>query len=720
MTGTSCFSRIWLGLLLVWLLGMPGLGQPSPTAGSPNLDQPITLYTWKYRSGDDPAWAAPGLNDTDWLPLNLAPGPTFSGGPRLGVGWYRTEVSVADLYRPGVRVNHVLGSCAYEVYVNGVRVGQFGEVTPRPRFPPGRFHLPMAIPAEALRPDGHLVVAIRAQEQATTLGNDLAFLGAQVGTYDYLAGQVFQARAEATQRDIFRISFVFAFAFFALYHLYLYASFTVFQKNRKERTEYLWLALIALGYAVNSFSISHTLTDNTSIQTYRLINAISVHFQLICGAEFIYSFLKRPVPKWVRGHQISQIICLVGTIAFPDQLLLPVMNEAIFSVSVLSLVAPVTVHIVHAAYRGVSEARALRMSISLILIAECIQVAQIALRSSELSESVMTRWLFYPVFRYAVDFSFGIFLLSMAVNVARRYRNEIESINRNLEQTVAERTTQVRYQRDELERKNQDIEDSLRYAQTMQQAILPTLGDLQSAFAEAFVLWKSRDIVSGDFYWFHKTETGGLLAVADCTGHGVPGAFMSFIGNDLLNQIVIERGIADPARILTELDQGVRRILKQGHAQSVGLDDGMDVGICRFDAGSVTFAGARRPLYVVADGEVTTHAGARHPIGGRLRKAREFENVAIPVAPQAMLYLTTDGFADQPDAGGRRFKTHALLRCLQDIAPRPATEQQARLEAALAAHAGATPQRDDITVVGVRLDPHRLDRLNGGADRVRL
>jgi serine phosphatase RsbU (regulator of sigma subunit) len=293
-----------------------------------------------------------------------------------------------------------------------------------------------------------------------------------------------------------------------------------------------------------------------------------------------------------------------------------------------------------------------------------------------------------------------------------RYRDEIDAVNRNLERLVSERTVEVQRQRDELEQKNQDIEDSLRYAQTMQQAVLPDIRNLHATFAEAFALWKPRDIVSGDFYWFHQTERACLVAVADCTGHGVPGAFMSFIGNDLLTQIVVERKIDDPARILAELDTGVQRVLKQGSHGSVSVEDGMDIGICRFTADGVTFAGARRPLYAVADGQLTEYAGSRHPIGGRARKPRHFENVAVAITSPMMLYLTTDGFADQPDAQGKRFKTGPLMQLLRDIATRPAGQQRAALETALDEHQGHTAQRDDITIVGLRLDAS-LVRWNG-------
>ncbi len=723
MTGflTGCrlalWGWLWLGLAAACLLGPPAFGRGASEDGPLDLDQPTTLYRWKYRSGDNPAWAAPDFDDADWALLDLTPGPRFPNGPRLGLGWYRAEVTVINAHRPGIRPFHLASVCAYEAYVNGERVGQYGKVAPQPRFPDGRFQPPIAIPAEALRPDGRLVIAIRARERSGMLENSVAFLGAQLGDVNRLASEVAQRRAEAMRRDVARLSFVFAFAFFALYHLYLYGNLFAYG-HKKDCAEYLWLGIVALGYAVNSLSISSALTDHFSPTAYRLLNAVSVHAQLLGGAAFIYSFLRRPMPRWARWHQASQVACIAGTLAFPSWALSQSVNQPLFAASVLSLLLPVAAQIVRLARQGVAEAQTLRLAISLIAGAEAIQVARLALSALGVSEESWARWVFHGSFNYAVDVSFSYFLLAMAVTVARRYRDEIEAANRNLESAVAERTAEVRRQRDELESKNQDIEDSLRYAQTMQQAILPALDDMRRGFAEVFVLWKPRDIVSGDFYWFHQTDAACLLIVADCTGHGVPGAFMAFIGNDLLNQIVVERGVDDPARILTELDAGVQRALKQSNQHGAGagdsrVDDGMDIGVCRFSAEGVTFAGARRPLYVVADGRVTEYPGARHPIGGRARKARRFENAAVAVAPNAMIYLATDGFADQPSADGKRFKTRSLIRLLEEIWAQPAAQQQAMLEACLARHAGGAAQRDDITVVGARLG-HGLARyLNG-------
>lgn len=283
-----------------------------------------------------------------------------------------------------------------------------------------------------------------------------------------------------------------------------------------------------------------------------------------------------------------------------------------------------------------------------------------------------------------------------------------------LEAKVAERTQEVTQKNEELAARNLEIEnqrrdmlESLGYAQTIQQAMLPSAEILTAALGEHFVVWKPKDIVSGDFYWLHQQDGEVVLVVADCTGHGVPGAFMSLIGADLLEQIVSNQGIRQPAEILHQLHHGIQRIFKQEERQT--LLDGMDAAVCTLcrETSTLTFAGARRPLYVVTDGTLTELKGDRATIGGssRERSSRQFTSQQIAITPGMMLYLTTDGLADQPDGRGKKFGTRRLRDVLVKVSSLPAAQQAIQLEAVLAAHMGSENQRDDITVVGIRLAP---------------
>jgi serine phosphatase RsbU (regulator of sigma subunit)/tetratricopeptide (TPR) repeat protein len=264
-----------------------------------------------------------------------------------------------------------------------------------------------------------------------------------------------------------------------------------------------------------------------------------------------------------------------------------------------------------------------------------------------------------------------------------------------------------------LEKLNIKITENIAYAQTIQRAVLPHERELAEHLGEHFVLYKPMEIISGDFYWLHRTANATLVAVVDCTGHGVPGAFMSMIGNELLNQIVVEKNITEPAQILTELHLAVRHALKQTNDLESN-QDGMDVCLCRIENGCVTFAGARRSLYIVHNRSVRELEGNIKPVGGfqretqrtftsqRLDLGSEFRTDS-PDKAHAMLYLTSDGYTDQHNSTREKFGTRRFEHLLASHAHQEAAEQLQTFEQALTAHQGATPQRDDITVLGLRL-----------------
>ncbi len=292
----------------------------------------------------------------------------------------------------------------------------------------------------------------------------------------------------------------------------------------------------------------------------------------------------------------------------------------------------------------------------------------------------------------------------------------IEARNRELEAKVREATQELRKkneeiqkQKDELEEKNRNITSSIEYAKTIQMALLPEKEHLKAHLPEHFILYKPRDIVSGDFYWFHEEQGKIIFVVADCTGHGVPGAFMSAIGESLLGQIVIEKNIMNPAKILEELHRLVRRALNQND-EIGGSQDGMDVGIIVIEKSADTekrvicFAGARRPLYYTKEGELCEIKPDRSSIGGwQQEDERHYTEHRLELKVGEMIYMTTDGYADQPDSQMRVFAAKRLRELLKFIAAKPVEEQLEILDEELKRHQGREPQRDDITVVGIRV-----------------
>ncbi len=256
-----------------------------------------------------------------------------------------------------------------------------------------------------------------------------------------------------------------------------------------------------------------------------------------------------------------------------------------------------------------------------------------------------------------------------------------------------------------IEEKNQNILASIAYAQKIQQAVLPTDKRMAEGLTDYFILFKPRDIVSGDFYWFSHLEDRVFVAAVDCTGHGVPGAFLSMIGNITLNEIVKEAHITDPGQILHRLHIGVRDALKQ-KGEGYMSRDGMEVGMCMIDMENeiLTFAGAKRPLFYVKNGTLFEIKGDRRPIGGRQKeKTRTFTNHEIDIDTETILYLTTDGFADQHNTENKKYGSPRLKQFLRANAHLPMKKQEEAIMRELKNHQAGENQRDDITVIGIKL-----------------
>jgi tetratricopeptide (TPR) repeat protein/serine phosphatase RsbU (regulator of sigma subunit) len=270
---------------------------------------------------------------------------------------------------------------------------------------------------------------------------------------------------------------------------------------------------------------------------------------------------------------------------------------------------------------------------------------------------------------------------------------------------------------DTIQNKNRNITDSIRYAQTIQQAVLPSNERMSQYLPDYFVLFRPKDIVSGDFYWFSHIENYTFIAAVDCTGHGVPGAFMSMIGHSILNEIVNEKKIFEPSEILEQLNIQVRKALKQERQSQDendrANDDGMDVAFCRLERKSthteVAFAGAKRPfIYTMPDTANGKEAfylrGDNKTIGGVRNKVdKNFHTQFIDLPKGAMIYLTTDGYADQNDTKQEKFGTPKLLRLLQEISAFKLYEQKAKMEQELDVHQRGEEQRDDISMIGIRV-----------------
>jgi serine phosphatase RsbU (regulator of sigma subunit) len=255
-----------------------------------------------------------------------------------------------------------------------------------------------------------------------------------------------------------------------------------------------------------------------------------------------------------------------------------------------------------------------------------------------------------------------------------------------------------------IEEKNEEIEESIVYAFRIQTALLPAIADIQAALPQSFVFWRPKDIVSGDFFWFSQVDGLTLITAADCTGHGVPGAFMTMIGNTLLNEIVRRDRVTQPHQILERLHIGVRRALSQDKTAS---RDGMDLAFVALDTrtGTLHFAGANNPLVLCRNGEAERIDADKLAIGGsQFEDVRRFTPHSLQLQPGDTFYLFTDGFQDQfggPD--GRKYMTKKFRALLASCSTQPIGQQRDFLEQEFLAWLGDThAQVDDVLVIGVQ------------------
>lgn len=284
----------------------------------------------------------------------------------------------------------------------------------------------------------------------------------------------------------------------------------------------------------------------------------------------------------------------------------------------------------------------------------------------------------------------------------RRLRRE----NLILEKRVAERTIIISKQKDEIERKTNVIIDSIEYAKNIQQSILPTKEEFNQFFPEHFILNKPKDIVSGDFYWLRETQDRILIAVADCTGHGVPGAFMSFMGYNLLNETVNEKPKGNPAELLNILNRKVLDALKQ-HDTNTSAKYGMDISFVAINKNrkQLEFSGAHNSLMIFREDECFQLKADRLSVGSSVREdITTFTNNTFDLQKGDMLYLYTDGYPDQtggPD--NKKFFANPFRDLLQSISKMEQAQQIKVLEEKFMSWKGAKSQIDDIMVVGIRI-----------------
>ncbi|MCG8699669.1 MAG: SpoIIE family protein phosphatase, partial [Bacteroidales bacterium] len=300
-----------------------------------------------------------------------------------------------------------------------------------------------------------------------------------------------------------------------------------------------------------------------------------------------------------------------------------------------------------------------------------------------------------------VYFILLIMLIYLVVVARTRQLQRLNSEYREKERIAKK----IQLQKEELTLKNKSITDSINYARRIQMAMMPSLKTFSHFFPDSFVLYLPKDIVSGDFYWINEVEDRIFFSAVDCTGHGVPGAFMSIIGFELFRRITETEKIQEPASILNHLSQNIRTLFSDEDSR---LHDGMDLAFCSIDKNFKTlqFSGAFNPLYIIRNNSIIEHKGNRFSVGwnGTDDVDKEFINHTIPLQPGDVIYIFTDGYADQfggPE--GKKYKYRRFRHLLLALHQLSMDRQEEFLKKSILEWKGDLDQVDDILVIGIRV-----------------
>ena len=307
----------------------------------------------------------------------------------------------------------------------------------------------------------------------------------------------------------------------------------------------------------------------------------------------------------------------------------------------------------------------------------------------------------YAYVSYVLLFVFSVY------GFIRIYTRRLREANIRLENIVKERTAEVVKQRDEIQEKNGLITESIEYAKTIQEAIITSDEYFQNIFQDLFILFKPKDIVSGDFYWGYKTKSNKVFWVAaDCTGHGVPGAFMTMIGMSLLNEIIIEKEIEETNEILDLLRDSVIKTLNKN--VDLNSDDkmrnGMDIAICCWDlnTNTLSYSGANNPMYVLRDGELLEYKADKQPIG-IYKKMTPYTKHTLELQKGDKIYTFSDGYADQMNDEENRFKIANLKKAILEVGAQPTASQKEFFDTTYENWRGNYEQMDDVVLIGVEI-----------------
>lgn len=691
---------------------------------------------WKFHNGDDSTWAATTFDDSNWdtvhtdLSFKKDKSNVFKG-----LAWFRLHIYIDSAMKNTPLCLLVDQDGASEIYIDGRLLHTLGKVPNRTKkeekYNPN--HLPLSFQYGKA---GDHVLSVRYsnsdyQKYYDKYGVDDPGFSIKIENQD----RTVETLEQRLSNTVFGVAIGVILLALGFVHLLFFLFY------RKQRTN-LYYSLFVFLFGL--LFIFPTISANSS--NPELYLPLNFYFSFLLALFFYvmlilhYSLFKRPLKKF---FWLATAILIVTLILFA-------IKESNFSEYVLfSFIISTVIGSFFIVIKSIKDkidgawiigtgSLLFLLFLGFIITNFMINNGNVSIHSSFLFIVIILALLSIPISmsmylarEFALinnnleqQFHEVKILSAKTIEQEKEKQKILESQNETLEIQVKERTSEIVEQKKVIEEKNKDITDSINYAKTIQEAILPPKELKNKLFPDSFILFKPKDIVSGDFYWFSEKNEKKIIASCDCTGHGVPGALMSMIGNNILNHIVNEKGITSPDEILNQLHQEIRKALKQEVQDET--KDGMDISIVTFNSQTeIEFAGAQRPLWIIKKEELATDSpeknttdsslqtdtyklieikGNKFAIGGiQSETKRAFTKHQIALAKGDCLYLSSDGYSDQFSALDQKLMSSRFKELLISIQHKTMKEQELFLNDFIENWKGGVEQIDDILVIGIRI-----------------
>ena len=694
---------------------------------------------WKFNNGDDTAWASPKFDDSSWGTTDTQFSYKDDSTVFTGIAWLRLRIYIDSSFMNEPLYFSIKQNGASEIYVDGIKLHSIGKVSVDKS--KEKAYNPLGVPYALMRSESRVhVLAIRYsnasyKELYEKYGKNPGFRMLLVKQ-----SQVESTIAETVSMEAIFISMGLFFITLGFVHFLLF----LFNKNQKSNLFYSFF-VISLGLIFIVIFYATVASDPLFLAQLEELEIYIISFFFYFMLVMEYSIFKRPLKMYFwfsTALFVLSVLSLWFSVDFVNYLILIFIISAVIS-SFFIVIKSIKDKFEGAWILGTGSLLFLifLLIITVLLVinggnllieatdGNDVQVLVfftlilLSIMSIPLSMSVYLAWDFARTSKKLEKHIIEVEQLSAKTIEQEKEKQKIlETQNDVLEAQVQERTIEITNQKTIIERKNKDITDSIDYAKTIQRAILPAMSVVKNSFPDSFILFKPKDIVSGDFYWVTEKNGKKIIAACDCTGHGVPGALMSMIGNNLLNHIVNDSGITAPDEILNQLHKEIRKTLKQEEQNEIR--DGMDIAILVFENETkIEYAAAQRPLWILnkmgdekwmlenefktqstAGYQLTEIKGNKFSIGGiQSEKERLFTKHSFELPKGSTIYTFSDGYADQFSNTGKKLMSSRFKELLLKIQSLSMDEQGVYLNQYIDEFRGSNEQIDDILVIGIRV-----------------